>query len=184
MDEGSSLHGQLLIASPALHDTNFRRSVVLIAEHGERGAMAVVLNRPSETLASEAVPALHELVEPEAHVYLGGPVEPQAIVVLAEFDDPDDAAALVFADIGFVKAGADPALLAGTTRRARLYAGYAGWGPGQLESELEEESWILEPPLPEDVFALEPEGLWSDVLRRKGGRFALVATMPPDPSLN
>ena len=184
MDADDSLRGALLIASPALHDPNFRRTVVLIAEHGDEGAMGVVLNRPSEALATEAVPALAPLVEPDGVVFAGGPVEPQAVTVLAEFDDPEDAAAVIFADVGFGRADADPTVLPDLTRRARLFAGYAGWSAGQLEAELEEEAWITAEPHVEDVFSDSPDGLWSAVLRRLGGRFALVATMPPDPSLN
>jgi putative transcriptional regulator len=184
VDPVETLRGQLLIASPALRDDNFRRAVVLVAEHGEEGAMGVVLNRPSEAVAAEAAPALADLVESGAVVHVGGPVEPQAVIVLAEFEDPDDSASIVFADVGFVRADADPDLLAGSTRRARLFAGYAGWGAGQLETELEEESWIVEEPLGDDVFTDAPDQLWSAVLRRKGGPFALVATMPPDPSMN
>jgi putative transcriptional regulator len=184
MEAGESLRGRLLIASPALQDPNFRRTVVLIAEHGDEGAMGLVLNRPSEAVAEEAVPALAALIEPGGVVFSGGPVEPQAVIVLAEFDDHEQAAAIVFADIGFVRADADPDELPDLTRRARLFAGYAGWSGGQLEAELGEESWIVADPLVEDVFADEPQGLWSTALRRLGGRFALVATMPPDPSLN
>ena len=146
--------------------------------------MGVVLNRPSDAPASAAAPVLAELVGPDGVVYVGGPVEPNAVVVLAEFDDPEDAATIVFSNIGFVRADADLTLLAALTGRARLFAGYAGWGQGQLESEIEEEAWIVEPPLPDDVFADNAGDLWSTVLRRKGGRYALVATMPPDPSLN
>jgi putative transcriptional regulator len=183
MDD-ATLRGQLLIASPALLDPNFHRTVVLVAEHGDGGAMGVILNRPSDAVAAEVVPALAEVVESETVVFAGGPVEPQAVIVLAEFDDPEDAAAVVFSDIGFVRADADPLLLAASTRRARLFAGYAGWGPGQLETELQEEAWITESPVAQDVFCEAADDLWSDVLRRKGGRFAFVATMPPDPSLN
>ena len=167
-----------------MHDPNFRRSVVLVAEHGDEGAMGFVLNRPSEATATEAVPSLAGLVEPEAVVFAGGPVEPQAVIVLAEFEDPEEAAAVIFADVGFLRADADPALLAGSTRRARLFAGYAGWGAGQLEAELAQNAWIRADALVDDVFTSEPADLWSAVLRRKGGRFSLVATMPPDPSLN
>ena len=182
--EGESLRGLLLIASPALRDPNFHRSVVLVAEHGEGGAMGVVLNRPSDAAAADAVPAFADIVEPDAVVFAGGPVEPHAVIVLAEFVDPEDAATVVFGDVGFVRADAEPAALAETTRRTRLFAGYAGWGQGQLERELAEEAWITEPPLVEDVFCDEAGDLWSAVLRRKGAPFALVATMPPDPSLN
>jgi putative transcriptional regulator len=85
--------------------------------------------------------------------------------------------------IGFLPAEVDPDEL-GDLRRARVFAGYAGWGPGQLEDELEEGSWIVEPALPDDVFAAEPDDLWSDVLRRKGGPYVVLSLMPPDPSLN
>jgi putative transcriptional regulator len=182
--EADSLRGRLLVASPALLDPNFRRTVVLVAEHGDEGAMGVVLNRPSEAIAADAVPALADLVEPGGIVFAGGPVEANAVTVLAEFEDPEEAAALIFADVGFVRADADPAVLAGETRRARLFAGYAGWSAGQLEAELDEEAWITAEPAVEDVFSSAPDDLWSTVLRRLGGRFALVATMPPDPSLN
>jgi putative transcriptional regulator len=183
-DSRDSLRGLLLVASPALQDPNFRRAVVLVAEHGEGGAMGLVLNRPAEALAAEAVPPLAGLVDPDSHVFAGGPVEPQAVIVLAEFEDPDDAAAIVFADIGFVSGDSDPEMISSSTGRTRLFAGYAGWGTGQLESELAEDAWIVAEPLADDVFSSEPHGLWSEVLRRQGGRFALVATMPPDPSLN
>jgi putative transcriptional regulator len=181
----TSLRGQLLIASPALFDPNFRRTVVLVTEQGDEGAMGLVLNRPSETAVSEGAPPLQSLVEEGARVHLGGPVEPAAVTVLAEFEDPDDAAAVVLGDIGFVRADAELDELRGATRRARVFAGYCGWSPGQLEAELEgDDSWIVETPRPEDIFAEDPEDLWSDVLRRKGGQFAIVALMPYDPSVN
>ena len=85
--------------------------------------------------------------------------------------------------MGFLPAEVDPTTL-GELKRARVFAGYAGWGPGQLDGELEEGSWIVEPALPEDVFTSNPDALWSDVLRRKGGPFGVLALMPPDPSLN
>ncbi len=180
-----SLRGQLLIASPALFDPNFRRAVVLVTEHGEEGAMGLILNRPSETAVSEGAPPLQPLVEDGARVHLGGPVEPAAVTVLAEFEDPDDAAAVVLGDIGFVRADAELDELPGATRRARVFAGYCGWAPGQLEAELDgEDSWIVGTPEPEDVFAEDERDLWSDVLKRKGGQFAIVALMPYDPSVN
>ena len=179
-----SLRGQLLIASPALFDPNFRRTVVLVTEHNEEGAMGLVLNRPSETAVSDGAPPLQALVEEDALVHLGGPVEPAAVTVLAEFDDPDESAAVVRGDIGFVRADAELDDLPETTRRARVFAGYCGWGAGQLEAELEgDDSWILDTPEPDDVFA-DAGDLWGDVLRRKGGQFAIVAMMPYDPSVN
>lgn len=178
-----SLKGQLLIAVPALVDPNFRRTVVLVGEHSDDGALGLVLNRASDTTVGEAVPELTVLVEGSDQVYVGGPVQPSAIVILADFVEPDRAGSVVFESIGFLPAETDPDEL-GELGRARVFAGYAGWGPGQLDGELEEGSWIVEPAIPDDVFTLEPDELWSEVLRRKGGPFGVLALMPPDPSLN
>jgi putative transcriptional regulator len=164
-------------------DPNFWRTVVLVGEHSDEGALGVVLNRASETTVEEAVPELALLAEEMGAVHLGGPVQPSAIVVLADFVEPEEAQSLVLDSIGFLPSEVDPAVL-GELRRARVFAGYAGWGPGQLEEELDEASWIVEPALAEDVFSEDPEGLWSSVLRRKGGPFSLLASMPPDPNRN
>ena len=178
-----SLKGHLLVAGPALVDPNFRRSVVLVGEHGDEGALGVILNRASESTVDEALPELTALVDGDATVHVGGPVQPSAIVVLAEFVEPERAETLVLGDIGFLPSEIDPDEL-GELRRARVFAGYAGWGPGQLDDELSEGSWIVEPAEPEDVFTADPDELWSEVLRRKGGPFGVLALMPPDPSLN
>ena len=184
MDEFRSFQGQLLIASPSLLDPNFHRTVVLVTEHTEEGAMGLVLNRPADVAVLQAAPKLAPLVEESARLHIGGPVQQEAVVVLAELDDPSQAALVVLGDVGFLSADADPHELAGALRRARVFVGYAGWSAEQLESELEESAWILEPAEREDVFAADPEGLWSAVLRRKGGSFAAPALMPPDPSVN
>src|ERR1051326_3068030 len=146
-------------------------------------SVGVVLNRRTETEVEEAVPELAELVPPGELVSLGGPVQTEAVVVLAEWDDPDEAGSLVFDDVGLMAGEDEAERVASATRRVRVFAGYAGWGGGQLEAELEEPSWVLEPAGPEDVFGDETD-LWAAVLRRKGGVFKLVATMPEDPSLN
>jgi putative transcriptional regulator len=178
-----SLKGQLLIAGPALVDPNFRRTVVLVGEHSEEGALGLVLNRASEATVDQAVPELTPVVDSFATVHFGGPVQPSAIVVLADFVEPDRAGALVLDSVGFLPAEIDPDTL-GELRRARVFAGYAGWGPGQLDDELEEGSWIVEPARPEDVFTDEPDELWGEVLKRKGGPYGVLALMPYDPSLN
>jgi len=179
-----SLKGQLLLASPALFDPNFRRTVVLVTEHTEEGAAGLVLNRPSETAVADAVPDLLPLVSEEERVYVGGPVQESAVLVLAEFEDPEEAALLVVDDVGFVPGDGDFDLLAGATRRVRVFAGYAGWGPGQLEAELEESSWIVgSSPAPELFPELEDD-LWARILRDKGGVYRVVALMPEDPSVN
>ena len=175
-----SLRGQLLVASPALIDPNFRRGVVLVVAHDEEGAVGLLLNRRTEAEVAEAVPELADLVDPDAVVSIGGPVQTEAVVVLAEWDEPDEAGAVVFDDIGLMGSEADSDEVAAVTRRVRVFAGYAGWGGGQLEAELDELSWVVESADAEDVFG-ENGDLWADVLRRKGGAFKLVATMPEDP---
>jgi putative transcriptional regulator len=181
-----SLRGQLLIASPKIVDPNFRRVVVYMAEHTDEGAMGVVINRPAETTVSEAVPDLRWLARRDDDaVWVGGPVAPGSVIVLAEFEDPANAALVIDDDLGFVPAEIeDREAFAAGVRRTRVFAGHAGWGPGQLESELEEDSWIVEPAQRADVFTDDPDGLWSRVLRRKGRKYVLLATMPMDPSLN
>jgi putative transcriptional regulator len=179
-----SARGQLLIAGPALLDPNFWRTVVLVVEHNEEGALGLVLNRPSETSVGEAVPQLEELVDASDQLYIGGPVQPSSVIVLAEFEDPGDAALLAFDDVGVLGTGSSPEELAAGVKAGRAFVGHAGWGPEQLDSELERGDWILEPATLADAFTAVPAELWAEVLTRKGGSYALVARMPPDPSLN
>jgi len=179
-----SLRGQLLIAGPTLVDPNFARSVVLILEHSDEGAMGLVLNRPVEATVDEAAPELADVVDGEQLLFQGGPVQPSGVIVLAEFADPDDAAMLVVDGVGPLAASADLAAVEIVGGRARAFAGHAGWGPGQLESELERDDWIVEPARADDAFAPEAERLWVTVLERKGGEYALVARMPEDPRVN
>ncbi|HEY7891417.1 MAG TPA: YqgE/AlgH family protein [Solirubrobacteraceae bacterium] len=178
------LAGQLLLATPTLLDQNFKRTVVLVGVHSQQGAMGVVLNRPSEVTVGEAVPALESAVEPSELVYVGGPVQSTSVVVLAEFLDPAPASVIVLGRIGFPAPDSDLAQLSEATSRMRVYAGYAGWGEGQLEGEIADGYWIVQPAMPQDIFTEEPQALWSAVLSRKGGSYALLARMPPDPSLN
>lgn len=181
---GESLAGQLLLASPALQDPNFARTVVLVSLHSDEGAMGLVLNRPSAVMVSEAVPQLEQAVSDADRVYVGGPVQPTSVVFLAEFLDPTPAGLLVLGRIGFPAPDAGIEELIEATGRGRVFAGYAGWGEGQLDSELEQGDWIAQPALPDDVFTEAPEELWSTVMARKGGSYVLIARMPPDPSVN
>src|SRR5207244_622685 len=127
-----TLRGSLLLAAGGLFDPNFRRTVVLIAEHGEEGALGLVLNRPAKVRVQDAAPLLSGLVEPEASLFVGGPVQPEAVLVLAEFTDPVFADRPVVGAVGFADPDLDPTLVQGIVR-ARVFAGYSGWGPGQLE---------------------------------------------------
>jgi putative transcriptional regulator len=172
-----SVRGKLLIASPALPDW-FRRTVILVVEHSDAGAFGLVLNRASEAKVADAVPVLAGLVGSEEPVHVGGPVQPDGVVALGAFTDPELSPKLVVGDVGLVDLENPPDGL----ERIRLFAGHAGWGEGQLEGELEAEAWIVADPQPDDAFS--DGDLWAETLRRQGGRYALLARMPVDPSQN
>jgi putative transcriptional regulator len=177
-----SLQGKLLVSSPSLIDPNFRKTVVLVAHHDDDGAMGLVLSRPSGVAAEDAVPLLEGLPGSDDPVFVGGPVQPEAFMVLAEFEDVEEAAAPIMEDLGFMPADTEPDEL--SIKRMRLFAGYSGWGAGQLEAELEEPSWIVVDAETDDAFADDPDELWRTVLQRKGGPFFLMENMPFDPGLN
>ena len=184
-DEPANRRGRLLVASPSLADPNFRRAVVLMIEHSDEGALGLVLNQPTPLVAREALPgALAEAMPESERVHQGGPVQPEAVIVLADFVDETLAASMAFDRVGIVNPDADASRLGGAVRAIRAYGGYAGWGDGQLEREIAEEAWIDAAPTAEDVFGGDPDGLWSRVLERKGGAWRLIARMPENPSVN
>jgi putative transcriptional regulator len=178
-----SLRGHLLISSGGLFDPNFRHTVVLIGEHNADGALGVVLNRALDVTVQEAVPLLSSLVPADEPLFQGGPVQPASPVLLAELTLPELADILVFGSVGFlvgeVSEDVQPSIL-----RARLFAGYSGWGPGQLEAEMATDSWIIEAAREDDVFSDAPDLLWSRVLERKGPEYRQLSRMPYDPSMN
>jgi putative transcriptional regulator len=178
-----SLRGRLLISSGGLYDPNFRHTVVLIGEHNADGALGVILNRALDVTVQRAVPPLSHLVPPGDPLFQGGPVLPESPVLLAELAHPELADILAFESVGFlvgeVSADVQPGII-----RARVYAGYAGWGPGQLEAEMGVDSWIIEPAQVDDVFTDVPDLLWSRVLERKGPEYRQLSRMPYDPSMN
>lgn len=178
------MRGELLIAAPTLLDPSFARTVVLIADYNDEGAMGVVLNRATTATVADAAPDLEPLVGGDAPIFSGGPVQPTAGVVLVEYEPGEGQGAVLFDGIGMLPGLAELAAALPAVRRTRVFAGYAGWGPGQLEGELEREDWIRDRARPDDIFSEEPEELWSAVLTRKGGQYALVARMPEDPSQN
>lgn len=184
IDAMESTRGQLLIAGPNVLDPNFWRTVVLIIDHSPEGALGLVLNRASESTVGETVPDLTPLIDAEVPVMMGGPVGQSAVIVLAEFSDPDDAAMLAFEHVGVLAGDGVADLTDAPVRCARAFAGHAGWGPGQLEDELERGDWIVEPAQREDPFSDKPNELWPAVLTRKGGSYSLLARMPADPSMN
>jgi putative transcriptional regulator len=184
--------GRLLVATPLLGDPNFRRAVVLIVEHEEiQGTLGVVLNRPTTVEVSQVLDQWTDLTTEPAVVFRGGPVAPSSALALALIpgtEEPvgwralDGAPAL--ARLGLLDLDTPPKLLAPTITSMRVYAGYAGWSPGQLEAEIDEGAWYVLSAQPGDVFVPEPEQLWRQVLRRQEGDMAFLATYPDDPAMN
>lgn len=186
-----SLAGQLLVASPVLDDPNFTRTVILLLEHTEDGALGLVLNRPSATSVGDALPQWLDHTAAPAHVFVGGPVEPQAAICLARWsgassgtvaegfrvlDDSDPT-------LGVLDLGADPAPFTGNIS-LRVFAGYSGWSATQIETEISMGGWYVVDAEPSDVLNPAPEDLWRNVLRRQGGNLALVSSFPLDPRMN
>jgi putative transcriptional regulator len=182
-----SLLGSLLVATPALRDPSFERSVVLLVAHEAGGAMGVVLNRATEVPVSEVLGDWGGLAQEPAVLFEGGPVQPDSAICVARART--GAGRLsgfqpFFGPLGTVDLGREPERLRGRVDGVRVFAGYAGWSPGQLEEEISAGSWFTFEALPGDPFMTRPDDMWSMVLRRQGGLIAAVAQYPPDPSLN
>jgi putative transcriptional regulator len=186
MPDGSeSLRGRLLVATPPLVDPNFDRTVVLMLEHGDEGALGIVLNRPSETPLDDVLPEWQLFASTPAVVFAGGPVSPDAVIALARGGDPDATGWVpIIDDLGTIDLGRDPMEYDAPVDRLRVFVGYAGWGPGQLEGELEQHAWFVVSSHREDPFVGSPERMWRDVLRRQRGQVAMFAQYPEDVTSN
>lgn len=184
MDEWQT--GRLLVATPALEDPNFERVVILVLDHDEEGALGVVLNRASTVPVGDALARWVDLAASPPVVFGGGPVEPTAVVALgrAAAGVASDGWTPVLDSVRLVDLDTDPALAAVDLDHVRVFAGYAGWAPGQLEDEILQGAWFTVDANPSDVFTDDPDGLWHAVLRRQNGDLQLLATFPADPSMN
>lgn len=165
------LAGRLLVATPALSDGPFAASVVLLLDHDEGGTVGVILNRPGRVPVAEVAPGWERAVTGPAVVFVGGPVQQDAVLALGRSGDPP----LADLGVGLVDLTGAPA------DDSRLFRGYAGWGPGQLDGELEAGAWFVVDAAPEDPLTGQPEALWRAVLARRGG---LYTTAVEDPTLN
>ena len=181
-----SLRGRLLVANPRLPDPNFDRTVVLVLTHSGEGALGLVLNRPSDTEVAESLPGWEDVASAPAVVFIGGPVEQSTVICLGQqvaSTSLDDGWAPVAGHLGTFDLDQGPGAAAGLAG-LRLFAGYAGWGPGQLEAEVGRGGWFVVDAEGGDAVADEPDSLWRVVLRRQRSSLALVAAYPNDPSAN
>ena len=181
--------GRLLVVTPPLEDPHFDRTVVFMLEHHDDGAIGVVINRPSFESLDEPLDRWIDLQSAPTSVFSGGPVEENALIALAETtgplgEDGGEHLSPITSTIASADLTADPALVAAEVRGVRVFRGYAGWGPGQLENEIEAGAWLVLDSEPGDVFSDDPDELWRTVLRRQGGRLAWLADAPDDLSSN
>lgn len=180
--------GGLLVATPALEDPNFHRTVVLVLAVGHAGALGVVLNRPNEVPVAAVLPGWAELAAEPAWMFVGGPVGRSSVICVGRRRRPLTQGAVgcqsVAGDLATVDLNLPSAEVAPALEVVRLFSGYSGWESGQLESEIEEGSWFVVDSRVEDAFGPEPDALWRRVLLRQGGRLALYANAPPKLSLN
>lgn len=181
-----ALTGRLLVATPILGDPNFDRTVVLMLEHADDGAIGLVLNRPSELDVGEPLPEWELVAAAPPVIFVGGPVAQTAVIGLGRREaSGDDTWKPVVGGVGIVDLGAGPAGAVPLIEELRLFAGYAGWGAGQLEAEIDAGAWWVVDAVPGDALSPTPEGLWSEVLgRQPRGRLAMHAHFPMDPSAN
>lgn len=175
--------GRLVVATPTLTEASFHRTVVLLLQAApEGGAVGVVINRPSGTGVDEVLPEWAAHATAPGVVFTGGPVQPTSAVCLGRGRQAGPAYAPLdgLPRVGTVDLDQPPSGVEGV----RLFAGYAGWSPGQLEAEVAEGSWWVLDALPGDPFDPEPAALWARVLRRQGPPLAFAAGYPADPTLN
>lgn len=176
--------GRLLVATPVLGDPHFSRTVVYLLEHDGGGTVGVIVNRPSRTPVGQVLPAWHEVVTGPQVVFGGGPVQPDGALCLAQLHEDGPGVRQVVDGIATVDLDGDTTTIAGLSRRMRVFAGHAGWSPGQLDAELLEGTWWVVPGSPDDLFSAAPHAMWSAVLRRQPPPLNIVSTYPPDPTLN
>jgi putative transcriptional regulator len=186
-DAATPRSGALLVATPALGDPHFDRAVVLLVDHDEDGALGVVLDRPTPVDVVDILPAWAPHVTGDAVVFAGGPVGTDTALALARVapaTDPPVGFRSVVGGLGLVDLDTPPELLAPALLDLRVFAGYAGWGPGQLEDEIASDAWFMVEAEPGDPFGSRLGGLWRAVLRRQRGPLAWVSTTPADPTMN
>jgi putative transcriptional regulator len=179
--------GVFLIATPALRDPNFRQAVVLLCEHGPEGALGVVVNRPTEMNIAEVLPQVPVLEGQGHRVYAGGPVQKNSLLVLYRLNEEIEDAHAVLDGVylgGNMNTLERLLEIPDEQESFRAYMGYSGWGPGQLETEMESGSWFTMPARSHLVFDEDSTQLWGEVIRTFGEEYKVYAHMPLDPNLN
>jgi putative transcriptional regulator len=180
-----SLKGQLLLDNGKLGGSFFHRTVLLICEHDAEGAFGLVLNRNTGTKVGEALVAdLPEQIKGQP-LFLGGPVQPQALSYLHSDEFLPDANVMANLSLGHsLDELQDLSDGFSANRKLKVFAGYAGWSPGQLDDEMRRDTWLTHSASLDLVFFNQPDKLWEHILLQKGWKYRLLAESPPDPSAN
>lgn len=178
--------GRLLVAAPELKDPSFAGAVVLLLDHDEDGSLGVIVNRPTAVVVSSVLPAWTPSVSAPEVLFEGGPVSRDSALAVARVLGDDDPVGFrrIVDDLGIIDLDTPVDVMAGAIGDLRIFAGYAGWGAGQLSGELEEGSWYVVDALPRDVFGPDVSRLRQAVLRRQPGELAWLSTRPENPSQN
>jgi putative transcriptional regulator len=184
-EEGNFLKGQLLLDSGQLRGSFFQRSVVLICQHDAEGAFGLILNRSTGSSVGEMIVAdLPDALKSNT-LFLGGPVQPTALSFLHSDSFITDANVMPNLSLGHsIDALMELGESFSATRKLKMFAGYAGWSPGQLEDEMKRKAWLTHPASLDLVFEAEPDKLWQSILQTKGWKYKLLSQMPEDLSLN
>jgi putative transcriptional regulator len=158
--------GVFLFAIPELRDPNFSQTVVLLVNYEKNGAMGLIINRPTEVSLEEALPDVKEIQGQSLPVFFGGPVGQDHMVVLLRTNKPPQKTLKVLKDVYFT--GSKNTLVEtlkkrGSHDKVRVYAGYAGWAPGQLEHEVSRGDWVVHHADADMVFAEDPSTIWPQI---------------------
>ncbi|RJQ83360.1 YqgE/AlgH family protein [Pseudonocardiaceae bacterium YIM PH 21723] len=188
-DADAVVPGSLLVATPSLKDPNFQRTVIYIIDHRSEGTLGVVLNRPSEVAVHDVLPGWGEHATRPQAIFIGGPVEQKTALCLAALRNGkhiDELPGLIAVNgpVALVDLDGDPEELVPWVRGLRVFAGYSGWGTGQLAGEIDRGDWMVVSALPDDVLVPATIDLWGRVLRRQGMPLAMMATHPIDTERN
>lgn len=179
------IQGSILVSEPFLLDSYFKRAVVLLSEHDEQGTLGFILNKPTDVSLNEAVDDFPEFNVP---LYFGGPVETDTLFYIHTVGELLPGAKPITEGIWWGGDYDKLKFLIDTRQirpdQIRFYAGYSGWEPKQLDSELKEKAWLVSGANKKFTFFDNPKSLWSQVLRSMGNEYAILANFPEDPSLN
>lgn len=177
--------GKFLVAEEQVLDPNFARTVVLLIDYGPEGAMGLIINRPATVTLAEVLPTVESLEGRTDRIYFGGPVQQDGLLILVRAEEPPEELEPIFGDVyagGSARTLASLIVAGFDEKRLRGYAGYAGWGPGQLDGEVARGDWMILPAASSLVFDPAPTSIWKKLIDGRRQRFAELVSRLPGPA--